>query len=114
MELPTRTMNHDSTRFDQFAYAKPLPSAWRAAWRAFARLSKLASSENAAKSAAAPLKNNRLFSMPEIRRLSMPPCRLERNPLRALGRKFSRRAKEPTTPGRSEENTSELPSPYVI
>ena len=92
-------MNHDSTRLDQFAYAKPLPSAANAAWSAFARISKLASSENAAKSAAAPQKNNRLFSMPEIRRLSMPPCRLERNPLRALGRKFSRRAKEPTTPG---------------
>jgi len=39
--------------------------------------------------------SSRVISMPGIRRLSMVPCPIERNPLRALWRKIRRREKSP-------------------
>ncbi len=88
--------NIDSTCTETFT-EKTRPSATAAAWRAFMRLSKLAARENDAPTPARPIleANLRLLSMPQVRRLSIPPSRLERNPVRALLRKLSRRERQP-------------------
>ena len=64
------------------------PAAAAAAWRAYTRLSGLTRRGNGDAEVPENIADySRLWSMPEIRRVSMRPCRVERNPLRLMRRK---------------------------
>src|SRR6185369_5679471 len=67
---------------------KPPPAAAAAAWRAYMRLSGLTGRGNGKAEAHENVADySRLWSMPEIRRVSMAPRRIERNPLRRMLRR---------------------------
>jgi len=64
------------------------PAAAAAAWRAYTRLAELTRCGNGEAGAHQHVTDySRLWSMPEIHRLSMRPCRVERNPLRRMRRR---------------------------
>src|SRR5690242_15577772 len=64
------------------------PAAAAAAWRAYTRLAELTRRGNGEAGAHQHVTDySRLWSMPEIHRLSMRPCRVERNPLRRMRRR---------------------------
>ena len=69
---------HDNSQDE----SKPLPDAVRAAWRTYVRLCTISSDHAVGQKSSKEYP--RLLSMPEIRRVSMVPCKLERKPLRRL------------------------------
>ena len=70
------------------AQSKPLPAAATAGWRAYARLLELKARDGVdGVGQENSTDYSRVLSMPAIRRVSMRPCRLERNPFRRRARK---------------------------
>jgi len=95
-------MSHIDSVEMNAAEPRPLPASASTAWRVYARLSELTAGEDLKNTQKDSLDASRLLSMPEIRRVSMAPCMLERNLLRRCWRRSSARRSEAAAQMRSE------------